>query len=644
MPRNTIQKIARAHALGLPADHEVRTGDILRVRPAHVMTHDNTGAVIPKFTSLGAARVADARQPVITLDHDVQNDTPANLAKYAAIERFAAEQGIDFHPAGRGIGHQVMCEEGYVLPGTLVVASDSHSNLYGGLGALGTPVVRSDAAAIWATGETWYRVPPVTRVLLRGALRDGATGKDVILALCGRFSADEVLNHAVEFDGPGVAGLSIDERLTIANMTTEWGALAGVFPGDERAVAWLEDRLRRARAAGRSAHDLSEARLDELRRDPLRADEGATYAQTIELDLAAVRPSVAGPDSVKRTRPLDAFEAEPVAVHKAYLLSCVNGRADDLSAAARVLDGRRVASGVELYVAAASSEVEAELRERGDWQRLERAGARFLPAGCGPCIGLGAGLLEDGEVGISATNRNFKGRMGSRDAACYLASPEVVAASAIAGRIAGTALPEAGDLARLTVHESSRSARSVPVRDDFPRTLGGPLICTLVDDLNTDGIYAKDWTYRDDLGPADQASHAMENHDPRFGEVARAGDVLVAGRNFGCGSSREQAATCLKHFGITAVVAASYSETFLRNAFNNGLCCLESPELVDWLRDRVPSAAPTERVGLDCTIDVARSVAVVDGREFTLLPLGEAAQELLVAGGLEELVRRRLTS
>ena len=644
MPQTLIEQIAEAHAVGLGARTVVRSGDVLRVRPAHLMTHDNTGAVIPKFRSIGIARVADPRQAVITLDHDVQNRSASNLAKYAAIEQFARDQGIDFHPAGRGIGHQVLCEEGYVLPGALVVASDSHSNLYGGLGALGTPVVRSDAAGIWATTETWFRVPPLTRVVLEGELRDGATGKDVILALCGHFDSDEVLNHGVEFVGPGVATLSIDERLTIANMTTEWGALAGVFPCDDVLIDWLAARLERLEREARRTHDLTREALNRLRRDPLRAHPDAQYAQTIRLNLAAVRPSVAGPDAVKLSRPLAHFEREVIPVNKAYLLSCVNGRADDLSAAARVLDGKRVAEGVQLYVAAASSEVEAELRSRGDWQRLADAGARFLPAGCGPCIGLGEGLLEAGEVGISATNRNFKGRMGDRSASCYLASPQVVASSALAGRISGSDLPDAGELASLERHAARRRSHAVALHEGFPRTLGGPLLFLDVDDLNTDGIYAKDWTYRDDLGPEEEASHAMENHDPRFRSVARRGDVLVAGRNFGSGSSREQAATCLKHFGIALVIAASFSETYKRNAFNNGFCCLESPELVEWLRAEYPSAPATLRTGFELEVDVETSSLRVGDREFTVEPLGAVAQELIAAGGSAELVRRRLAA
>ena len=232
MAQTLIEKIVQKHAVGLEPGHVIKSGDFISIKPAHVMTHDNTGAVMGKFKAIGASKMANPRQPVFTLDHNVQDKSETNLKKYAGIEAFGKQMGVDFYPAGRGIGHQIMCEEGYAWPGTMVVASDSHSNMYGGLGCLGTPVVRTDAAALWATARTWWQVPPITKVELTGNLQKGVTGKDVIITLCGLFNNDEVLNHVLEFIGNGIVDLSIDERLTIANMTTEWGSLAGVFPID----------------------------------------------------------------------------------------------------------------------------------------------------------------------------------------------------------------------------------------------------------------------------------------------------------------------------------------------------------------------------------------------------------------------------
>src|ERR1017187_5870595 len=239
-----VEKIATRHADGLAAGTVVRAGDFISIRPRHVMTHDNTGAVIPKFKQIGATAIADPAQPVFAIDHDIQNVTPKNLEKYAKIEAFAHEQGVDFYPPGTGISHQIMVEKGYVLPGTFVVASDSHSNMYGALGAIGTPVVRTDAAAIWATGEFWWQIPRTVQVVLEGQFAPGATGKDVIVTLCGLYNREEVLNAAVEFTGPGVATLSMDARLSIANMSTEWGTLVGWFPVDKVTLRYLEARNR----------------------------------------------------------------------------------------------------------------------------------------------------------------------------------------------------------------------------------------------------------------------------------------------------------------------------------------------------------------------------------------------------------------
>jgi len=426
MGQTAVEKIVQRHLAEGGPSRPVRSGDFVTLRPHHVMTHDNTAAVMKKFRAIGASRMADPSLPVFTLDHDIQNTSEANLAKYAAIEAFAREQGVDFHPAGSGIGHQVMIENGYVVPGSLVVASDSHSNMYGAMSALGTPVVRTDAAALWAGGTFWWQVPPVVEVRLTGRLQGGVTGKDVIIALCGLYNRGEVLNTAVEFAGPGVATLSLESRLTISNMTTEWGPLVGWFPCDGKTLEFLDARRAVLEAAG--IDRLTGALVEGWRRQPIAPDPDAVYAKRITLDLDEVTPAVLGPDTVQTMTPLAEIEARQVAVQKAYIVSCVNSRIEDLEAAAGVLDGRKVAAGVDLYLAAASATVEAEAKKRGVWQTLLAAGARPLPSGCGPCIGLGTGLLEPGEVGISATNRNFKGRMGSRDAQCYLASPAVVAA------------------------------------------------------------------------------------------------------------------------------------------------------------------------------------------------------------------------
>ncbi|KAH8991358.1 homoaconitase [Lactarius hatsudake] len=625
VPQTVIEKIVQKHTVGLPVGKVVKAGDYVMIRPEHIMTHDNTGPVISKFKSIGAAQIKSPRQAVFTLDHDVQNKSPKNLAKYANIEAFARAQGVDFYPAGRGIGHQVLVEEGYAFPYTLTVASDSHSNMYGGVGCVGTPIVRTDAAAIWATGKTWWQVPRMVKVELRGRLHAGVTGKDVIVALCGAFNKDEVLNAAIEFTGDGALIQWYEAVLKKLELRT--------FSVDH-SIPLPPEHPR-----------INRHRLDAVRAAPLLSDPGAEYASHLVLDLATLVPHASGPNSVKVSTPLPDLEARRIQIQKAYLVSCTNSRASDLAAAAAVLRGRHVAPGVEFYVAAASSAVQREAERSGDWEALVAAGARVLPAGCGPCIGLGTGLLEEGETGISATNRNYKGRMGHPAAQAalkgYIASPDALDAAA---------LPPARPPVHTIVSPPPSSSEA---------SAGG-------DNLNTDGIYPGKYTYQDDITLARQAEVVMENYDPGFAARVRAlrasssshvaedgvkaGVILVAGYNFGTGSSREQAATALKAAGVPLILAGSFGDIFKRNAINNGLVCLEAPELVaDLTRAYAKNGArgaggldgePTVEAGLEVSIRMADGGVKVTGldggsRTYAVRPVGQSVQELWVCGGLE---------
>jgi len=535
----------------------------------------------------------------------------------------------------------------------MAVASDSHSNMYGGIGCLGTPVVRTDAAALWATGRTWWQIPPIAKVELKEKLRKGVTGKDLIIALCGFFNSDEVLNHAVEFTGKGVEYLSIEERLTIANMTTEWGALAGVFIIDDRTIEWLKKRAEfiakrglenvNSDVDGNGEHPrMNMKHIEELEKNIPRADDNAFYAKELTIDLSTIEPLVSGPNTVKTMTPVSGLDS--VKINKAYLVSCVNSRVDDIAEAAAIVKGKKVAEGVQFYIAAASSEVQAESEKQGYWQTLIDAGAIPLPPGCGPCIGLGVGLLEDGEVGISATNRNFKGRMGSPNAQAYLASPAVVASSAVAGNISYQWTEQNQNLLGeiKTNEKPDIEIQRVKIIDGFPKVLSGELIFCKQDNLNTDGIFPGKYTYIDDFTPQQQAEVVMENYDPEFAKLAKDRDILVGGFNFGTGSSREQAATALKYKGIKLVIAGSFSETYKRNALNNGFLIIECPKLVNDLKSKFGKDKLTVKTGLNAEIDFSRSKINVNNKSYPFDPVGTAAQELIVYGGLEEWVKRNL--
>jgi len=709
-PQTVIEKVVQKYAVGLPEGKVVKAGDYVMIRPEHVMTHDNTGPVISKsvdlcrfstaeiliyhyrFKSVGALKIHNPTQPVFTLDHDVQNKSPKNLAKYASIERFAREHNVDFYPAGRGIGHQVLVEEGYAFPYTLTVASDSHSNMYGGVGCVGTPIVRTDAAALWATGKTWWQIPRMVKVELKGKLAPGVTGKDVIVALCGSFNKDEVLNAAIEFTGDGVSALSVDDRLTIANMTTEWGALVGIFPVDATTLRWYDQNLTKLELRTFSSANsgippppthprINRQRLDTLRKVVVQSDPDAQYASHLVFDLSSLVPHVSGPNSVKISNPLPILEDKRIAINKAYLVSCTNSRVSDIAAAAEVMKGNKVADGVEFYIAAASSVIQQEAERLGHWDDLIQSGAKVLPAGCGPCIGLGTGLLEEGQVGISATNRNYKGRMGHPGAQAYLASPAVVAASAIRGYICGPAsldphvLPPTSvptfSISQIPIADTASSLGKEPLLKGFPTTFSGPLLFAPQDNLNTDGIYPGKYTYQDDITLERQAQVVMENYDPEFAPLvasiatkqteagksstSKGGVILVSGYNFGTGSSREQAATALKAAGVPLVIAGSFGDIFKRNAINNGLVCIESPELVKDLTDSYAKDGKrgaggndgemTVNKGINVSINMATGQVDVTGvfnKTYSIRPVGASVQELWLCGGLEGYILKEI--
>ncbi|SCU87021.1 LAME_0D08460g1_1 [Lachancea meyersii CBS 8951] len=669
--QNLTEKIVQTYAVGLPQGKKVNSGDYVSIQPAHCMSHDNSWPVALKFMGLGASQVKDRKQIVNTLDHDVQNTTEKNLTKYKNIENFAKKQGINFYPAGRGIGHQIMIEEGYAFPFNLTVASDSHSNTYGGIGSLGTPIVRTDAAAIWATGQTWWQIPPVAQVELRGELPHGISGKDIIVALCGLFNKDQVLNHAIEFTGSSLDKIPVDYRLTIANMTTEWGALSGLFPVDQTLIDFYRQRLQKV---GPNHPRVNEQRINELaqKADIFKADEDAVYAKKLVIDLSTLTHYVSGPNSVKTSATVQDLSQQNIKVNKAYLVSCTNSRLSDLEAAAHVVcptgdlnQINKVAPGVEFYVAAASSEVEADAKASGAWEKLLRAGCKTLPAGCGPCIGLGTGLLEPGEVGISATNRNFKGRMGSKDALAYLASPAVVTASAVLGKIGSPAevLHEqdpafngvSGWVEELPADDAEAAATQtgpVEMLKGFPSRITGELVLCDADNINTDGIYPGKYTYQDDVSREKMAQVCMENYDAEFQTKVKAGDIVVSGFNFGTGSSREQAATALLAKGIDLVVSGSFGNIFSRNSINNALLTLEIPALIQMLREKYQDAPKelTRRTGWFLQWDLPNStVTVTEGSldgpvvlEQKVGELGKNLQEIIVKGGLEGWVKSQL--
>ncbi len=422
---STFAQKVLARAAGLP---HVAAGQVVDARPDLVLTHDNTAAIAQIFRSIGVKSVAHPDQLVVVLDHAAPAPTPQHAQNHAEIRAFVQEQGIrHFFDVGCGICHQVLSESGLVWPGQLVLGADSHMTHYGWLGAFGAGVGRTEAAALWATGELWLRVPETMQIVVTGELRSGVTAKDLCLYLIGQLGADGGLYMSLEFTGCLINRLSVESRMVITNMMAEMGAKNAYLPPNGKVLRYLAHRIK-----------FRSGRIDDalaaLRQSLIYPDPDAEYASVYTLDASRVEPMIAGPHRVDLAQPLSARRGQRI--HQAFLGTCTNGRLEDFALAAEIVKGRRVARGTRFIAVPASSEVYAAALRLGYIETLVEAGAIIGSPGCGPCMGNHLGILAPGEVCLSAANRNFKGRMGQPDAEIYLASPAVVAASAILGVIA----------------------------------------------------------------------------------------------------------------------------------------------------------------------------------------------------------------
>lgn len=401
--------------LSQKAGSEVRAGDVVTVSPDYILTHDNTAAIINEFQKLGIQKTCCPQKIVIVLDHVV----PASAEKYAQnhknIREFVSAQGIShFYDVHNGICHQVFSEEGFAMPGTLVLGADSHTTSYGAFGAFSAGIGRSEAASVWATEKIWLRVPETLKLLLKGQFAEGVYAKDIILKIIGDEGADRANYKAVEFSGDGVKALSLASRLVLANMAAEMGAKNGYFPPDEKVFDFLKDR---AKASYR----------------PVYSDPDADFEDILEYDLTTLEPQVACPHTVDNVKPVNEVVGTPF--HQAVIGTCTNGRFEDLKVASDILRGKTIASSVRVLVIPASRFEYLKALHEGILEDLVRAGCIVLNPGCGPCLGAHQGILAPGEVALSTANRNFRGRMGSRESEIYLASPATVAVSAIQGVI-----------------------------------------------------------------------------------------------------------------------------------------------------------------------------------------------------------------
>ncbi|MBO8153849.1 3-isopropylmalate dehydratase large subunit [Thermovirga sp.] len=403
--------------LGKAAGEDVKTGQVVTVEPHFCMSHDNAAPISKIFKKIGVEKVWNPDHIVFILDHAVPAPTDKHAENHKIIREFVKEQGIkhfyDVNSKG-GVCHQIMCQEGYALPGLVMVGSDSHTCTYGAYGAFSTGIGRSEMAATWATGKIWFRVPESMKITVKGSFKKGVSAKDLILKIIGDIKADGADYMSVEFHGPAISQMSLAERMTLCNMGIEMGAKNAVCPPDEKVLDAIKDN----------------AKTDKW--EAIWADDDAVYAKELEYNLGELEPGVAKPHTVDNYAPVNEVAGTPI--HQAFLGSCTNARIEDLREAAKILKGKEVA--VRTIVIPASWKVYRQAMEEGLLNIFLDAGCIINNPGCGPCMGNHEGILAPGETCISTANRNFKGRMGNKESFIYLASPMTVAASAVKGAIA----------------------------------------------------------------------------------------------------------------------------------------------------------------------------------------------------------------
>lgn len=574
-------------------------GSIVFKKPDIVLTHDNTSSIFNTFQKMGGQRVMDPEQLLIVLDHNAP-PTSAKLAnQYQAIRDIVNEQGVSkFHDAGKGICHQIMAD--YAKPAMIIVGSDSHTCTAGAFNAFAAGIDRTEAAGLWRLGETWFRVPESLKITLNGKLKEGVYAKDISLWIIGMIGSSGADYMSIEYHGDGVKTLSIDQRMTLANLASEMGAKNAVFPNDEILKDWMGEEM-----------------------EGVWADAGATYAREIDIDLSDIFPLVAAPHHVDNVKAV--AEVRGTKLHQAMVGTCTNGRYEDLEIVAGILQGKKLPRDFQMVVVPASQKVYMQALKSGIIETLLEAGANVLSSSCGPCLGTGQGIPADGYQVISTSNRNFKGRMGNKEASIYLASPATVAHSALAGEIVDPRGIEAND-----VFPFSRGAvNTVTVDENDNRRIAAVWNYADANDLNTDQMFAGNLTYQVlSSDPESIMPHLFAGFDTNFSANVKEGDIIIAGSNFGCGSSREHPAVGLAHAGLKAVICKSVNRIFYRSSVNQGLPIIILPEVVDAYK-------PGDQV----EIDFIKGEVSVNEKTFTFAALPKKLVGVFEAKGLVNYIK-----
>jgi 3-isopropylmalate/(R)-2-methylmalate dehydratase large subunit len=577
------------------------TGSIVFAKPDIILSHDNTSSIYSTFKKMGGTALANPDTLLITLDHNAPPTNSKLANDYQVIREFVEKFGIKmFHDVGDGICHQLMSY--YAKPGLIIVGSDSHTSTAGAYNAFAAGIDRTETAGLWKQGETWFRVPESIKITLGGKLHQGVFAKDLALWIIGMIGSSGADYMSIEYHGEGVKTLSVSDRMVLSNLASEMGAKNAVFPAD----GILENHF---------GHKLT----------GVWADADATYLKEIDINLDEIFPVVAAPHHVDNVKAVS--EVQGTKIQQALIGTCTNGRLQDLREAAAVLKGQKVPKYMQLQIIPASKEIFMQAMKEGLIEIFMEAGANVLSASCGPCLGTGQGIPADNYNVISTANRNFKGRMGNPLSSVYLASPTTVAISALNGEITDPRGKAAGDKFPFHAPQSA----TVDIKEGDDRLTGETWNYADVDNLNTDQMFAGNLTYTvQSAEPEKIMPHLFKGFDNSFSDRVKAGHIIMAGANFGCGSSREHPSVGLAHAGIRAVICKSVNRIFYRSAVNQGLPIILVPEAVDAYKQ-----------GDNVKIDFAKGLVFIGSNQYPFAPLPSKLMEIFEAKGLVNYVKNK---
>lgn len=524
----------------------VRPGEIVDVCIDARVSRDFGGANVISNLREYSLSVNDPQRTFFTFDCNPTGSDQKYAANQHICRLFAREHGIKVFDIDAGIGTHILVDKGFAYPGCTAVSTDSHANILGAVGAFGQGMGDMDIAAAWHNGKVWFKVPPSVRINLNGSIPAGISPKDIILNLLCRFGADSLLGCAVEIGGSALNYLDLDARITISSMATEMGAIIILFPPSKEIVDYCSERTN-------------------VSFQPVYTDEGASYEKTFEIDLSEFTLMISRPgqphDAVKIS------ELPVIRIDSAFIGSCTNGRMTDMRKAAALLKDRKVFPGVVLKIVPATAEIWDQCLEEGLTGIFRKAGALVSNAGCAGCAAGQVGQNGPGEITVSTGNRNFPGKQGR--GSVYLASPEVVTASAIAGYITTPdRIPSRPVELRSHSEKPEKSKKIRPTKAEAPDIIEGTVRCIIKDNIDTDMIFHNRYLSVTDISQMGQYTFDNLKGHEDFARQARPGDIVMTGKNFGCGSSRQQAVDCFKSLGIQAIIARSLGAIYERNAIN----------------------------------------------------------------------------